>query len=133
MRENSPLRTDDEADRAGKPVAAGAGSAYDLFLTHELVRAPASPAVVDVFVAEGLDVTAGVKQQLGADARRFPGHRFLPGHVMVIQQAMGVSKSRGEAARAALASIVEERKASGFMRDAPALHRIECASVAPAT
>ena len=137
VREDSPLRSNDEVDRAGTRVVVGAGSAYDLFLTRELraatiVRAPSSPAVVDVFVAEGHDVAAGVKQQLQADARRFPGHRLLPGRFMVIQQAMGVPKARGDAARAALAAFVEEMKAGGFVQDALARHGVEGASVAPA-
>jgi polar amino acid transport system substrate-binding protein len=51
---------------------------------------------------------------------------------MVIQQAMGLPKSRGEAARAALARFVEEMKASGFVADALKRHRIQGAGVAPA-
>jgi polar amino acid transport system substrate-binding protein len=137
VRDDSPLQSNDEVDRAGQRVVVGAGSAYDLFLTRELkhaqiVRAPTSPTVVDTFVAQGLDVAAGVKQQLQADSRRFPGHRLLPGRFMVIQQAMGLPKGRSEAARQALAAFVEDMKASGFVAAALARHGIEGASVAPA-
>jgi polar amino acid transport system substrate-binding protein len=137
VREGSPLQANDEVDRAGTRVVVGAGSAYDLHLTREmklasLVRAPSSPTVVDVFVEQQLDVAAGVKQQLQADMLRFPGHRLLPGRFMVIQQAMGLPKGRGEAARAFLARFVEDMKASGFVREALARHGIEGASVAPA-
>lgn len=136
VREDSPLRANDEVDAAGTRVVVGAGSAYDLHLTRELklaqiVRAPTSPTVVDTFVTQGLDVAAGVKQQLEADAKRFAGHRLLPGRFMVIQQAMGLPKGRGEAARRALAGFVEEMKASGFVADALVRHGIEGASVAP--
>jgi polar amino acid transport system substrate-binding protein len=51
---------------------------------------------------------------------------------MVIQQAMGTPKSRGEQAAAFLAQFVEEMKASGFVADALVRHGIEGASVAPA-
>jgi len=51
---------------------------------------------------------------------------------MVIRQAMGVSKSRGEAAAHALRGFVEEMKASGFVAEALARHGIAGASVAPA-
>jgi polar amino acid transport system substrate-binding protein len=51
---------------------------------------------------------------------------------MVIRQALGVPKSRGDAAAALLAAFVEEMKASGFVADALARHGIEGASVAPA-
>ncbi len=133
---NSPLQENSEVDRAGVRVVVGAGSAYDLHLTRELklaqiVRAPTSPAVMENFVEQRLDVAAGVKQQLLADATRFPGHRMLPGRFMVIQQAMGLPKGRGDAARAALAGFVEDAKASGFVAEALARHGIEGASVAP--
>jgi polar amino acid transport system substrate-binding protein len=135
--EDSPLEVNDDVDRAGTRVVVGAGSAYDLYLTRELkaatiVRAPSSPAVVGVFVEQRADVAAGVKQQLQADARRHPGHRLLPGRFMVIQQAMGCPKGRGEAACAFLADFVEEMKASGFVEQALARHGIDGASVAPA-
>jgi ABC-type amino acid transport substrate-binding protein len=137
VRQDSPLHANEEVDRMGTRVVVGAGSAYDLHLTREikhasLVRAPSSPTVVDVFVEQQLDVAAGVKQQLEADMQRFPGHRLLPGRFMVIQQAMGLPKGRGETARAFLASFVETMKASGFVSDALARHDIAGASVAPA-
>jgi polar amino acid transport system substrate-binding protein len=137
VRDDSTLRGNEQVDRPGTRVVVGAGSAYDLYLTRELkqatmVRAPTSPTVVDVFVEQGLDVAAGVKQQLEADTQRFPGHRLLPGRFMVIQQAMGVPKGRGEPARAFLAKFVEDMKSSGFVADALLRHRIDGAAVAPA-
>ncbi len=136
VRNDSPLLRNEDVDRAGTRVVVGAGSAYDLHLTRELkaatiVRAPSSPAVVDVFVEQRADVAAGVKQQLQADAMRHPGHRLLPGRFMVIQQAMGCPKGRGEAVRAFLAAFVEDMKADGFVAAALKRHGIEGASVAP--
>ncbi|MBU6513120.1 MAG: ABC transporter substrate-binding protein, partial [Betaproteobacteria bacterium] len=115
----------------------GQGSAYDLFLTRELrhagiVRAPSSPAVVDVFVAGEGDVAAGVKQQLESDARRVGGLRLLDGRFMVIQQAMGLPHRSGAEAAALLAAFVEQAKSSGFVAEALARHGIQGASVAPA-
>jgi polar amino acid transport system substrate-binding protein len=136
VRNDSPLQQPDEVDQPRHRVAVGKGSAYDLFLTRELkhadiVRAPTSPAVVDTFLEQELDVAAGVRQQLEADAARLGGMRLLPGRFMVIQQAMGVPKSRGEAAARLLREFVEEMKASGFVADAMARHRIAGAAVAP--
>jgi polar amino acid transport system substrate-binding protein len=136
VRTDSNIRSNDEVDAAGNRVTVGKGSAYDLFLNRELkhadiVRAPSSPTVVDVFVEQGLDVAAGVKQQLEADAKRFPDLRLLPGRFMVIQQAMGLPKSRGSDAAEVLRLFVEEMKASGFIVDALARHGIQGASVAP--
>lgn len=134
--ESSPLQSNDEVDRLGNRVAVGKGSAYDLFLTREfkraeIVRAPTSPTVVDVFVEQKLEVAAGVKQQLEGDLKRFPGHRLLPGRFMIIQQAVGTPKSRGDEAAKFLAQYVEEMKASGFVGDALNRHGIKGASVAP--
>lgn len=135
VREDSPLCSNDEVDRPGTRVTVGKGSAYDLFLTRELrqaeiVRAPTSPTVVDVFVEQSLDVAAGVKQQLEADCRRFAGLRLLPGRFMVIEQAMGLPKSRGDEASAWLAEFVENMKSSGFVLDALKRHGIQGVSVA---
>lgn len=134
--EASAISANEEVDRPGHRVTVGKGSAYDLFLTRELkqaeiVRAPSSPTVVDVFVAQKLEVAAGVKQQLQADQARFPGHRLLPGRFMVIQQAMGVPQSRGVEVAASLAQFVQEMKASGFVAEALQRHGIQGASVAP--
>ena len=134
--QNSPIRSNDEVDRPHVHVVVGTGSAYDLFLTRNLkqakiVRAPTSPAVTDLLVAQKLEVAAGVKPQLEADARRIPGLRLLDGRFMVINQAMGTPRGRGEAGVKYLREFVEEMKASGFVAQALERHRIDGASVAP--
>ena len=135
--EASPIQRNEDVDRPGTRVVVGKGSAYDLFLSRELqhatiVRAPSSQTVVPQYVAQGLDVAAGVRQQLEADLAQHPGHRLLPGRFMVIQQAMGLARSRGEAAFDHLAQFVESMKASGFVAEALRRHGIQGASVAPA-
>jgi polar amino acid transport system substrate-binding protein len=134
--DGSPIRANEDVDRAGRVVVVGQGSAYDLYLSRELkqasiVRAPTSPAVVDTFIAQRADVAAGVKQQLEADAARIGGLRLLAGRFMVIQQAMGTPKGRGAAVSGCLAQFVEEMKAGGFVAAALARHGIQGASVAP--
>ncbi len=136
VRNDSTLQRNDDVDRPGTRVVVGKGSAYDLYLTRALkqatlVRAPTSPAVTDMFLAQRLDVAAGVRQQLEADAKRVRGVRLLPGRFMVIEQAMGVPKGR-TAAQAWLSGFIEEMKASGFVAQALQRHGIEGASVAPA-
>jgi polar amino acid transport system substrate-binding protein len=133
--QGSPIRNNDEVDRADVRIAVGAGSAYDLYLARnlklaKLVRASTSPLVTDLFLAQKLEVAAGVKQQLEADAKRLPGLRLLNGRFMVINQAMAMPKGR-EAGLAYLRDFVEEMKVSGFVAQALARHSIEGASVAP--
>ena len=135
VKNDSPIRRNEEVDRPGNRIVVGNGSAYDLYLTRELkaaklVKAPTSPAVTDVFMAQGMEVAAGVKQQLQADARRLPGLRLLDGRFMVIQQAMGLPKGRDAGARY-VSAFVEEMKASGFVDASLKRHRVEGALVAP--
>jgi polar amino acid transport system substrate-binding protein len=137
VRSDSPLQSNEEVDQASNRVTVGAGSAYDLFLTRHLqqatiVRAPSSPAVVDVFIAQQLEVAAGVKQQLQADAQRLPGVRLLPGRFMVIHQAMGMPAQRSDLSREHLNAFVEAAKQSGWVAEAFVRHQIQGAAVAPA-
>jgi polar amino acid transport system substrate-binding protein len=135
VKNDSPLQRNEDVDQPGIRVVVGNASAYDLHLTRELknaklVKAPTSPAVTDFFLAQNLEVAAGVKQQLQADAKRLPGLRLLPGRFMVINQAMGLPKGRDKAA-AYVERFIEEMKASGFVAQALARHGIEGAAVAP--
>lgn len=137
VRNQSPLQGNDEVDRAGTRVVVGKGSAYDLYLSRELKsatieRAPSSPAVVSHFLEHGGDVAAGVRQQLEDEVLKAGGMRMLPGHFMVIQQAMGCPRSRGDAAARFLADYVEEMKGSGFVAQALQRHGVTGAAVAPA-
>lgn len=134
---DSPLTRNDEVDASGTRIAVGKGSAYDLYLTREIkhaqiLRAPTSPTTVDFFVSENLEVAAGVKQQLEMDAQRLPNLRLLPGRFMVIEQAMGLPKTRSTEAQAYLKHFVEDVKVSGFVAQSLARHNIGGAAVAPA-
>jgi len=136
VKADSPIHHNEEVDASKNRVVVGKGSAYDLYLSREIksaemVRAPTSPTVVDVFLAGGHEVAAGVRQQLEADALKHPGLRLLPGRFMVIEQAMGVPKGRGAEAVRVLSQFVEEMKSSGFVADAMLRHHILGASVAP--
>ncbi|WP_066733131.1 ABC transporter substrate-binding protein [Cupriavidus sp. D384] len=136
VREDSPVRTNADVDQAGTSVVVGKGSAYDLYLSRELqqaaiVRAPTSPTVVKMFLDEQFDVAAGVKQQLEADIAGIPGYRLLDERFMVIRQAMGTPKSRGEHAARFLADFVESAKSQGLVAQALVRHGIQGADVAP--
>jgi polar amino acid transport system substrate-binding protein len=136
VKQESPLQSNEQVDQAQHTVVVGKGSAYDLYLSREikhaqLVRSPTSPEVVSFFLEHGHDVAAGVKPQLEAELPRIPGLRMLPGHFMVISQAMGLPKSRGPEAAAYLHQFVEDMKAAGEVAQAMAKHRIEGATLAP--
>jgi len=85
---------------------------------------------VPTMLAQHLDVAAGVRQQLQADALRVSGVRLLDGRFMVISQALASSKERAAGADY-LRAFVEEMKASGFVARALARNGIDGAIVAP--
>ncbi len=136
VRSESPMQAQEEVDRSGVRVMVGRGSAYDLYLSRELraaqvVRADTSPSVVDEFLRLGLDVAAGVRQQLEADRHRLPDLRLLSGNFMVIEQAVGIPHDRSHAALQAVWEFVEQSKASGFVADSLARAGIRGVTVAP--
>jgi polar amino acid transport system substrate-binding protein len=137
VREDSHIKNNAQVDVAHNRVVVGKGSAYDLFLTRhlkhaEIIRAPSSQAVVQTFLDSGIEVAAGVKQQLQADTRDVKGVRMLDDRFMVIRQAMGVPKNRGPQAALFLRTFVEDMKAQGIARESMLRHGIQGADIAPA-
>lgn len=68
VKNDSPIRANEEVDREGVRVAVGNKSAYDLYLARNLrkakiERAPTSPAVVDYFLANKLEFVAQALQR----------------------------------------------------------------------
>jgi polar amino acid transport system substrate-binding protein len=131
----SPLRTIADVDREGVRIAVGNKSAYDLYLTRtlkraQLIRAPTSPAAIDLFVKDKLEVAAGVKQPLVQFAKGNPDVRVIDGRFMAIEQAMGTPKGREIGARY-LREFIEEMKASGFIASALERSGQRDATIAP--
>jgi polar amino acid transport system substrate-binding protein len=137
VRKDSALKAIEDVDRAGIRIAVGLNSAYDLYLTRTIknaqvvrARVGGGSAMIEMFLADKLDVVAGVKPVLVTYAKTNPDMRVMDGRFMVIQQAMGVPKGRTVAARY-VRSFVEDVKASGFVADALMRSNQTDASVAP--
>lgn len=135
VRDASPIRSNDEVDTAGISIVVGQGSAYGLYLSRAiknatLVQVPTSEGVVDAMLQGKLDVAAGVRQGLEADANRVGGLRLLGGRFMVINQAMAMPRARSAAAAAHLDDFVGRMKKSGFVAEALQRHGISGAKVA---
>ena len=129
------LRDVEEVDGDGVRIAAGKNTAYDLHLSRTLrratlVHAPSSQAAIELFLAGGADVVAGVRQPLAAVAARRPGYRVMPGRFLAIEQAMTLPRGRSAGA-AYLRAFIEEMKASGFVAAALAGSGQNDATVAP--
>ncbi len=130
---DSPLTTSDDVDRPGVRVGVKTGSAYDLFLTRTLAHAELVRGAegTTVFLDEGLEAGAGIRQPVMDFAAAHPGTRVLEPRFMEIQQAVGVPRSRSGAAVDALRAFVEDVKASGFVAESLARSGRTDASVAP--
>ena len=132
----SPLQNVDDVDRPGVRIAAGSGSAYELYLARtlrhaQLVRAPTGPEAIEMFLRDGLEAAAGVKSPLVAFARGRTDVRVMDGRFMAIEQAMGTPKGRAAGA-AYLRGTIEALKASGFVAAGLARSGQHDAVVAPA-
>jgi cellulose biosynthesis protein BcsQ len=116
---SSTFRSVEDLDRPGVRIAVGHGSAHDLFLTRtlrhaELIHAATSAEALGMFLEEGLDAAAGIRQPLVESARSHPNLRVLEDSFNRIRQAMGTARSRSAGA-AYLGRFVEEMKATGFI------------------
>jgi len=131
----SAIKSIADVDREGVRVAVSARSAYDLYLTRslkhaKLERVEGLDASYELFVKQKLDVLAGLKPRLVADAEKLPGSRILDGQVTGVQQAAGTKKTRAAGAKY-LADFIEDVKRSGFVGKTIDKHGVKGVSVAP--
>ena len=131
----SSLSTIAEVDREGVRVGVSSKSAYDLFLSRNLqhahlVHAPDPNSAFELIVAGKVDVVAGVRQHLVANAGKLSGSRVLAGRFMAIQQAVGIPKGR-DAGATYLREFIEDVTASGLVARAIEKAGVRGVSVPP--
>jgi polar amino acid transport system substrate-binding protein len=114
---DSPLTTVADVDAEGVRVGVKKGSAYDLYLTRTLQQATIvrGDEGVDVFLAEGLEVAAGIRQPIAQFVAANPDVRLIDERFLQIQQAVGTTKTRSAETVAYLHAVVEDLKANGFI------------------
>ena len=131
----SPIETMADVDKPGVRISVTGRAAYGLWLQNnikhaELVKTDSLDSAYERFVADKLDVLAGLRPRLTSDVKNLPGARILDGQFSAVQQAIGTPKKNAEAAKW-LAAFVEEAKASGMVAGFIAKHNVEGLSVAP--
>ena len=131
----SPLRSIADVDRDGVRISVSNKSAYELFLSRtlqraQLMRVDGVDASFERFVADKLEVLAGLRPRLVTDAQKLPGSRVLEGRFTAIQQAIGTPKGRDAGAQY-LREFVEDVKASGLVAKAIERNGVRGVSVAP--
>ena len=132
----SPIRSIADVDHAGVRIGVSTGSAYELFLSRNLrqaqtIKAENPNTTFDLLIDGKVDVVAGVRQALLANAAKLPGSRVFDERFMAIEQAMGMPHGR-EAGLQILREFIEEMKASGFVAQALERAGIRGVAVAPA-
>jgi polar amino acid transport system substrate-binding protein len=136
VREDSPLKSCAEVDKAGNSIIVRGGSAYGLWLERNIKNAKLilktdnNDAKAEFF-AGGIDALAGLKTGLLKDLESHPGYRILPGQFAAVQQAVGTHKRNKEAIKF-LREVVEDAKASGLVAKWIEKHKANGLSVAPA-
>ena len=131
----SPIKVIADVDKPGIRISVTGRSAYGLWLENNikhatLMRTDTLDSSLDQFVAQKLDVLAGLRPRLIEDVKKLPGARILDGQFSAVQQAVGTAK-KNAAAAAWLSAVVEECKASGFVAKAIEKHKAVGLSVAP--
>lgn len=131
----SPIQSIDDVDKAGVRISVTGRAAYGLWLQNnikhaELVKTDSLDSAYETFVADKLDVLAGLRPRLLSDVEKLPGARILDGQFSAVQQAIGTPKKNVEAAKW-LAAFVEEAKATGMVAGFIDKHKVVGLSVAP--
>jgi polar amino acid transport system substrate-binding protein len=132
----SPIQSIADVDKPGVRIAVTERSAYahwlDSNIEHAtLVKTDTLDGAYETFVAEKLEVLAGVRPRLLGDLEKLPGARILDGRFTAMQQAIGTAWSKKRVVTTFLRLVVEEAKASGFVQDLIDRHYVRGLAVAP--
>jgi polar amino acid transport system substrate-binding protein len=137
VREDSFIRSVDDADRKGIRIGVGAGDAVDLHLSRTLKQASivrpsdrAMPQVVRMLLAGELDAYAANRQRLTEALSLAPNLRLIPGSVLGVQQSIVVRKDNVSGV-AALNRFIDDIRASGQLERIVAGANLAGVEVAP--
>jgi polar amino acid transport system substrate-binding protein len=137
VRQDSPIRTVEEADRTGVRIGVGAGDAVDLHLSRTLKQAQVvrptertMEQAVRMLAAGEIEAYAANRQRLAETLAAAPNMRLVPGSVLGVQQSIVVRKDN-TAAVSALNRFIDELRDSGFLQRAISRANLAGVEVAP--
>lgn len=112
VRADSGIETVDQVDRPEVRIVSRRGAAYTLWLDRSITRAQVIHAdtieeSLQRFLAEGLEVLAGLRPRLIEDSERTPAARLLDGRFTSVQQAIGIRRDRDPSGPAYLQRFVD--------------------------
>jgi polar amino acid transport system substrate-binding protein len=131
---DAPIRSVEEVDRPGVRIASKRGAAYTLWLDRNIDQATVihTDSIEDsfeMFVADGLEVLAGLRPRLLDDSERVPGSRLLDGRFTAVRQAIGIRRDREDAGLPYLERFVEWAVGSGLVAELIEHHGVKGLSV----
>jgi len=131
----SPIKSIAEVDKKGVKIVTSARSAYGLWLENniknaDLIQIAGLDGAFNKFVADKIDVLAGLRPGLLKDIAKMPGATILDGKFSAVQQAVGTAKAN-KAGAEFLAGFVEQAKKSGLVGRLIERHKVKGLSVAP--
>ena len=121
--ESSPLKSVADIDRADRRISGGKGDSITLFLARtlkqaKLVETDGTPADAKrKFESNDIDAFGANRQRLTFMMRDMPGYRILPDNIFDVPQTIVVAKGNA-AALAAVNRLIDETRASGFLKRA---------------
>ena len=132
----STITTIEDVDQAGIRIAVKDRSAYDLWLTDnlkhaDLIRVASIDESFEVFVADKLEVLAGLRPALQSQSEKLPGSVLLNDSFTAIQQSIGCRPGDSEVAayiegfvrrsiaEGRVASLIEKHGVAGRLSVAP--------------
>ncbi|HEX6684249.1 MAG TPA: transporter substrate-binding domain-containing protein [Candidatus Limnocylindrales bacterium] len=120
--QDSTITTVADVDRQDLRIGVKRGSAYDLYLSRTLRHATVvrGEEGTEAFLAQGLEVAAGIRQPMTEFVAANPDLRLrlIDERFMQIQQAVGTSVARKPETVRFLRDAVEGLKRNGFVADA---------------
>jgi polar amino acid transport system substrate-binding protein len=115
VRKVSAIHTEQDLDQTNSRIVVGLGSAYDLFLSRhiqkaELVRAPSTKDVMQVFWANGYEVAAGLQHAMSEEVKQHAQLRMLSPPFMAIAQAMGCHPTQSDEVKVGLQEFLVKQR-----------------------
>jgi len=135
VRGKSTIMAIDDVDRPGVRIVSRKGAAYTLWLDRNIGQAQVihSDSVgqgFEMFLAEKVEVLAGLRPGLLGDAEKVPGSRLLDGRFTAVQQAIGTRRDRGAPGLSYLERFVDWAIRSRLVADLIEHHAVRGLSVA---
>ena len=124
----SPIRSIEDVDKPGIRISVKERAAYDLWLTENLknaslVRTASMDDSFEAFEKQSLEVLAGLRPRLLADALKIPGSILMEESFTAVQQSIGCQPGNAEAA-AFVQTFVHESIESGFVASLIEKHNV---------